>query len=195
MEIDKKYQESLKLLNITAKISDSVLEKLLENCCRSLSGENEAYDIEQSNTSEIKNLYASLLYIYTQYVRNSQSKEEFSNFLSTECSLDKDRIKLLGDFYDKWNKNIRIQLLNIGSHLPHVTDINWKIDYIVKSKVLDQSEGPLFRVSLKTEKYDEKTQGVKTEFIEFSCTSQELQDLVYKLKDAVRHCQKLASEH
>lgn len=35
----------------------------------------------------------------------------------------------------------------------------------------------------------------KIEFVNFACTSQEMQDLVYKLKDAVRHCQKIASEH
>lgn len=60
---------------------------------------------------------------------------------------------------------------------------------------MQQGGGPLFRISLTTEKYDEETGAEKDENVCFTCTSQELQDLVYKLKDAVRHCQRIASEH
>lgn len=58
-----------------------------------------------------------------------------------------------------------------------------------------ESGGPLFRISLSTEAYDRDTQGNKRQSVDFTCNSQELQDLVYKLKDVVRHCHKIASEH
>lgn len=198
MEIEDKHKESLKFLNLTDKLDSDSVEKLLENCCSTLSGKNENHDVSELaglNRCETQQLYNSLLYIYVQCVRNSLQKEEFSNFLSTECNVDKNRISILEKFYEKWYKNIRIQLLNIGSHLPHITDVKWKIDYIVKSNRLDQSEGPIFEVSLKTEKYDEAIQKVNIEYINFICTNQELQDLVYKLRDIARHCQKLAVEH
>lgn len=49
-------------------------------------------------------------------------------------------------------------------------------------------DGPLFRIAFVTTGGDERE-------ICFNCTSQELQDLVYKLKDVVRHCQKIGLEH
>ncbi|XP_008194474.1 uncharacterized protein LOC100142004 isoform X1 [Tribolium castaneum] len=64
-----------------------------------------------------------------------------------------------------------------------------------KSSYLDSSQGPLFRIGLQTEKYDCENEGKKIDFIQFTCDSQELQDLVNKLKDAVRHCQRIGSEH
>ncbi|CAG9772197.1 unnamed protein product [Ceutorhynchus assimilis] len=198
MDIEEKHKNYLKLLNKNEKFSDEILDKLLENCSKALSSHTEVYDISslsQDDTTEIKQLYASLLYVFAQFVRNSQSSEEFSNFLLTECDIEKDRAQLLEKYYEESYNSIRMQLLNIGNYLPHITDVRWKIDYMVKSSTWDQSEGPIFRVSLKTEKFDSTLKGPKIEFIEFSCTGQELQDLVYKLKDAVRHCQKLANNH
>lgn len=60
---------------------------------------------------------------------------------------------------------------------------------------MQQNDGPLFRISFITEKFDSKAHEKKIENIFFTCTSQELQDLVYKLKDAIRHCQRIALEH
>lgn len=60
---------------------------------------------------------------------------------------------------------------------------------------LDEAEGPIFRIRLSTEVYDANTQNKNIEYVHFSCNTQQLQDLVYKLKDAVRHCEKLASDN
>lgn len=59
---------------------------------------------------------------------------------------------------------------------------------------LDQSEGPIFRVILFTESYDIEKLTKKIEEINFSCNSEELQDLVYKLKDVLRYTQRLNVE-
>lgn len=54
--------------------------------------------------------------------------------------------------------------------------------------MMEESEGPLFQISLITEKYDDIDKCNREKSINFTCTSQELQDLIYKLKDALRHC-------
>lgn len=64
---------------------------------------------------------------------------------------------------------------------------------LLQSSMLEESAGPLFRISLIAEKYDNINQCNKAENIYFTCTSQELQDLVYKLKDAERHCKNLTN--
>lgn len=53
--------------------------------------------------------------------------------------------------------------------------------------MIDDPGGPLFRIFLVAEKYDPIDKCNKTKTINFTCTNIELQDLVYKLKDAVRH--------
>lgn len=63
-----------------------------------------------------------------------------------------------------------------------------------QSSNLNESDGPVFRITLLTDVSD-KVGGKKIEEVSFACDSRELQDLVYKLKDAVRHCQKISSEH
>lgn len=52
---------------------------------------------------------------------------------------------------------------------------------------MEDSEGPLYRISLITEQFDSFEKCNKIKNINFTCNSLELQDLVNKLKDAVRH--------
>lgn len=62
---------------------------------------------------------------------------------------------------------------------------------MLQSSMMEDSEGPLFRIAFTTEKYDDINQCKKVQNINFSCTGQELQDLVYKIKEALRHCNTL----
>lgn len=65
---------------------------------------------------------------------------------------------------------------------------------IFQSSMIEDSEGPLFRISLITEKYDDTDNCNKEKNIDFVCTCQELQDLLYKLKDALRHCNNVTNK-
>lgn len=71
------------------------------------------------------------MHILTEFVRNNQSKEDLAQFLDKECDLNSNIIKMFQDVYLKWKLLIRVQLLNIGNQLAHVTDVKWKIDNIV----------------------------------------------------------------
>lgn len=65
----------------------------------------------------------------------------------------------------------------------------------LQSSSLDHAEGPIYRIRLSTQVYDEQKKDKTLEYIHFNCNTQQLQDLVYKLKDAVKHCEKLASDN
>lgn len=67
--------------------------------------------------------------------------------------------------------------------------------HLLQTSSLNEAEGPIFRIRLSTEVYDSATQNKRIEYLHFSCNTQQLQDLVYKLKDAVRHCEKLATDN
>ncbi|KAJ8981933.1 hypothetical protein NQ317_002104 [Molorchus minor] len=191
MKINDKLKDSLALGQNPIIITENTFKKLLENCFSILSGRDEIHSITALYNSKpdiVKEFYAALLSVSVEFARNNQSKEEISQFLTSGCKFSTQRADIYADQFEKNRQALEISLLNIGSHLPHVTDVKWKIDYIVKSSMVDESEGPLFRVSLIAEEFDEQTQQKKLKNVNFSCTSQELQDLVYKLKDAVRHC-------
>lgn len=154
-----------------------------------------------------------MLTINSEFGRHDLTKEDVKTFLTNDCNVNSSRSTIYSEMYDKNKQPLQIILGNIGTHLPHLTEVQWKIDYIVKvienillnlfivsngylfqTSNLNQSDGPLFRISLISEKKVEDYSSAPVNRIEFSCTSQELQDLVYKLKDAVRHCQRITTD-
>ncbi|KAJ8716323.1 hypothetical protein PYW08_013608 [Mythimna loreyi] len=71
-----------------------------------------------------------------------------------------------------------------ASVLPKITDVEWKLEVMTNTPGVG-SDNLLYTVILKTN---------SNEDIRFTCGSQQLQDLVYKLKDLVRHCENTKSE-
>lgn len=80
----------------------------------------------------IKEVYAALLKISAEFARNDYSEEQISLFLSAECGLNTSRVSLYQEFYVNNKMKLQIILGNIGTHLPHIVDVKWKIDFIVK---------------------------------------------------------------
>ncbi|CAH0729510.1 unnamed protein product, partial [Brenthis ino] len=73
---------------------------------------------------------------------------------------------------------------NKGSnYLPKITDVEWKLEVLTNTPGVG-SDNLLYTVVLKTDRED----------VRFTCGTQQLQDLVYKLKDLVRHCENVKSE-
>ncbi|KAK9754119.1 COMM domain [Popillia japonica] len=105
-----------------------------------------------------------------------------------------DRANLFSELYEKHKTRLQIVLVNIGTHLPHIVDVKWDTDYIVKTSGIDEVGGPIFRITLFVENFNDTKQENEIDKIDFSCTCQELQDLVYRLKEAARHCQKIAED-
>ncbi|XP_036043557.1 COMM domain-containing protein 3 isoform X2 [Onychomys torridus] len=70
--------------------------------------------------------------------------------------------------------------LSIGRSLPHITDVSWRLEYQIKTNQLHKMYRPGYLVTLNVENSDSKS----SPEISFSCSMEELQDLVGKLKDA-----------
>ncbi|KAJ8713264.1 hypothetical protein PYW07_013634 [Mythimna separata] len=70
------------------------------------------------------------------------------------------------------------------SVLPKITDVEWKLEVMTNTPGVG-TDNLLYTVILKTNNGED---------IRFTCGSQQLQDLVYKLKDLVRHCENVKSE-
>ncbi|CAG9820531.1 unnamed protein product [Phaedon cochleariae] len=195
MKLLEQYKDSIALAKNQNIITDTSFKKALDNCFSVLAERDKIHGTHtfDSKPDITKEFYAALLSVTTEFVRRAYCKEDIQQYLSDDCGLSSSRVEMfLHDFY-KHRLGIEMSLLNIGDSLPHITDVKWKIDYIMKSSTMDSSEGPLFRICLVTDKYDPETETKKMSTINFTCTSQELQDLVYKLKDSVRHCSTVTS--
>ncbi|XP_015350743.1 COMM domain-containing protein 3 isoform X2 [Marmota monax] len=70
--------------------------------------------------------------------------------------------------------------LSIGRSLPHITDVSWRLEYQIKTSQLHKMYKPAYLVTLNVENTDSQSYPE----ISFSCSMEQLQDLVGKLKDA-----------
>ncbi|XP_014639114.1 PREDICTED: COMM domain-containing protein 3 isoform X2 [Ceratotherium simum simum] len=70
--------------------------------------------------------------------------------------------------------------LSIGRSLPHITDVSWHLEYQIKTNQLYKMYRPAYLVTLNVENTDSQSHPE----ISFSCSMEQLQDLVGKLKDA-----------
>ncbi|KAF5290040.1 hypothetical protein FQA39_LY14821 [Lamprigera yunnana] len=154
----------------TCNIPEEVFKKLLENTFASLIRRSEIHDMNTlylSKADVIKEIYATLLTVGAELARHNMSADEVKAFLA-EHNFNAVKIDSFVELYNANKRDLQIVLGNIGSHPPHIVDADWKIDYIVKASNLDQSEGPIFRISLVTNKYDESSDTKKTENVNFS---------------------------
>lgn len=68
--------------------------------------------------------------------------------------------------------------------IPNIIDVEWKLELSTQTSTII-TDNLIYTIILKT------NQG---EDIHFQCGTQQLQDFVYKLKDLVRHCEKVESD-
>ncbi|XP_052548265.1 polycomb complex protein BMI-1 [Tympanuchus pallidicinctus] len=99
-----------------------------------------------------------------------------------ECKLDRERIEQFCTEYQKNREALEELLGSIGRAPPHVTDVSWRLAYRIQTHELHRAYQPTYLLTLSTENSDVGSQPD----LSFSCTMEQLQDLVGKLKDAAK---------
>jgi len=102
-----------------------------------------------------------------------------------EHKVPTNRIELLLDRYNEAKPHLRKSLSQTNFHHPHLVDVDWRLDYIIKSNSVEKINTPIYRVALKAEENEGETGR-----IEFACTLEQLQDLVFKLRDATKQIER-----
>lgn len=85
-----------------------------------------------SKPDVIKEVYASLLKVSLQFARNSVSADAAYDFLKVDCKVEIQRAEQYKEYYGRHLIKLQIVLGNIGNYLPHIVDVKWKIDYVIK---------------------------------------------------------------
>ena len=81
------------------------------------------------------------------------------------------------------------QLAHVSSvRRPRVVDVEWRLDYYLKSNAIEHINVPVYFVRLVTVDTDGKQGSV-----EFTCTIEELQDLIVSLRDATKQTERTAA--
>jgi polycomb group RING finger protein 4 len=75
---------------------------------------------------------------------------------------------------------LRENLSQTQFQFPHVVDVQWRLDYLIKSNAVERIDQPIYLIKLKTK----QSPGGENKELEFACTLEQMQDLVAKLKDA-----------
>lgn len=133
-----------------------------------------------------KKVFTDVACLLIEAARHDLDEEGLNNFLNFLHG-DEKRVKKLCEVYVQSRTAIRSQLELIGDNPPHIVDIDWHLDYCVKLDTCNSLGVPLYHVRFTTKKHE------SIEHVTFSCTIQQLQELVFKLKDAVRYSEKLAN--
>ncbi|NXX46905.1 COMD3 protein, partial [Tricholaema leucomelas] len=98
-----------------------------------------------------------------------------------DCKLDKERIEQFCTEYQH-RELVTVVSFSIGRSPLHVTDVSWRLEYQIKNNQLHKTYQPSYLVTLNIENNDSGSHPD----VSFSCTMEQLQDLVGKLKDAAK---------
>lgn len=194
MELSSEVLEGLSLVGNSAHVSDKCFNPLITRVlkdCRDTSGPSEialaGKPIPGLNAAVFKQSYAALYTFVLEAAKHNADQSDVSAILE-DCKFDPDRIEAFIKAFEVVKQELRAVLSNIGSQFPHIVDVDWRLDYYLKNNHLDKMNEPVYFITLKTEEGDQ--QGTKN--IQFSCSIEQLQDMVGKLKDATKSMERLA---
>ncbi|OXU28413.1 hypothetical protein TSAR_011333 [Trichomalopsis sarcophagae] len=171
------------------KLNDETFNEILRLAASHVCGKTDTEALTKLYDSKpdiVKAAYADITKLLIETARHDTSSEELSSLLRC-TTLSKTYIDRFCEFYCNHKDQLQESLESIGNSLPHIIDVDWRLDYCIKSSINSPAGVPIYNVSLSTIKHG------NIENVKFTCTVQQLQDLVYKLKDAARHTEKLTN--
>lgn len=84
-----------------------------------------------SKPDAVKSAYSGLTSLYVEAARQHFDKEKLSTTLK-DSQLNAQQINKICEAYDINREQFQRKLQVIGGGLPHLVDVNWKLDYCIK---------------------------------------------------------------
>ncbi|XP_014224855.1 COMM domain-containing protein 3 [Trichogramma pretiosum] len=174
-----------KLNDLSEETFDQLINISVSHIC-GITNSKDLSNIYGSKPDIIKSAYKDVLRLLVEAAKYDSSSVQLNSLL--RCStLNPKYITKFCEIYENHKSTIQQCLESFGNSLPHIVDVDWRLDYCIKSNFGAPAETHVYIVSLSTIKHG------SLENVKFKCTIQQLQELIYKLKDAARHTEKLAS--
>jgi len=182
MELSKNILDGLAIAGNSAELSDPLYNLILDEIFEVAIGKPVTQDRKDkfTNSSE-KSAYSSMLSLLLEAAKHDTESSSLST-LFEDCRVDSNRTS---NFLKKFQENkelIQTHLSLVGKSFHHIIDVKWRQDFVIKSSNCEKICEPRYIISLKTWNPQNNTD----DDIIFSCTIEQLQDLVLKLKDATK---------
>ncbi|XP_042328496.1 COMM domain-containing protein 3 isoform X1 [Sceloporus undulatus] len=146
-------------------------------------------DLEQIDPAMLKYCHAAAATCIVEAGKQKADKPAISTYLE-DCKFDRERIEQFCTEYQKNKDNLEILLGSTGRCPPHITDICWRLEYQIKTNQLHKNYHPTYLMTLNVENNDSRSH----QDINFSCSMEQLQDLIGKLKDAAKSLERTTQQ-
>nr|XP_026650956.1 polycomb complex protein BMI-1 [Zonotrichia albicollis] len=185
MELSPYAQGGWRLLGDPRRFPRRPFAALLRAAFRSLLDDPQAAlddpDLKDIDPTVLKHCHAAAAMCILEAGKQNADISAISTCLE-DCKLDKERIEQFCTEYQKNKDALEILLGSIGRSPLHITDVSWRLEYQIKNNQLHKTYQPSYLVTLNVENSDSGSHPD----VSFSCTMEQLQDLVGKLKDAAK---------
>ncbi|KAM9713072.1 COMM domain-containing protein 3 [Menidia menidia] len=189
MELSESVQKGLQSLADPSAVDAGGFQPLVEASFRSLlSAHGDPAVLDDPGLARVdrillKQIHAAAATFILEAVRQGADRSAISSCLE-ELSFNTEKIEIFYGTYQKHKKELECLLASIGRCPAKITDVSWRLQYHTKNAQLDKVNEPFYQISLSTEN------GSSSEDVNFACTTEQLQDLVGKLKDAAKSVEK-----
>lgn len=134
----------------------------------------------------LKLVHGALATLLLEAARQGFDDELFGSVLS-EQGFGPKQAELLGGAYAKHRDALRVLLGRSTFHFPHIVDLEWRMDYHIKSANVERVDEFEWLVTLKT-----IDKGAMRD-VTFSANREEMQELLSKMKDALSAAERLVA--
>lgn len=191
MDLSHEISSALRLLGDSSKtehaIYQEVLRKVSEDLKKGLKTGASTPEVNDSDGDVVTYCHAALATLFIESVRGGHSASVLSSTLE-DLSWPAERInEVTQEIQSKWQL-IQSHLASLGTYPPHIVDVDWKLNYRVRSSDGEEGGGAMYLVTLHTEE-----SGGKRGKVTFSCSLAQLTHLVTRLRQATRCIQKYAN--
>ncbi|XP_013863892.1 COMM domain-containing protein 3 [Austrofundulus limnaeus] len=185
MELSESVQRGLQLGADRSSVDQRSFQVLVDSCFRSLlssQGDPAVLDepeLKHVDRIQLKQIHSAATTFILEAVKQNADRSAISSSLE-ELTFSAERIEIFYSSYQKHKKELERLLASLGRRPAQINDVSWRLQYNTKNKQLDKVNQPFYLISLNTE-----GPGASEE-LSFTCTTEQLQDLVGKLKDAAK---------
>ncbi|XP_032896042.1 polycomb complex protein BMI-1-like [Amblyraja radiata] len=190
MELPEYALKGLQLLADPSHFSDKTFHILVEAAFESLL--NPQTDGATLDHAELANVDLTLVKqcnvaIATCVLEAGKHNADASTISTVleDCRLGGERIDLFCATYQKNKDKVESLLGGLARYPSHIIDASWRLEYHIRNNHLHKVNQPAYLLTLNVENGSRPAQDVT-----FSCTMEQLQDLLGKLKDAAKSMEK-----
>ncbi|XP_033762749.1 COMM domain-containing protein 3-like [Pecten maximus] len=194
MELSQSVIDGLSVVGDSAHVPNKCYQKLLDAAFNGVVDSEQRNRISGDETFSgvdkvvLKEAYAGLVSCIIEATKHDTEAASLEALLE-DCKFTADRIKAFITSYQERKQIMQILLGNVGVTPPHIVDVDWRLDYYIKNNHLEKVNEAVYLISLKTEVPGKP--GIQD--VQFSCTQEQLQDFVGKLKDATKCLEKIST--